>query len=70
MTKATLIKANISLGLAHRFRGSVHYHHGRKHGREGAVREELRILHLLPKEEKSRLSSRQLGEESPSPPPQ
>jgi hypothetical protein len=28
MTKATLIKENISLGLAYRFRGLVHYHHG------------------------------------------
>ena len=28
MTKATLSE----LGLAYSFRGSVHYHHGRKHG--------------------------------------
>ena len=28
MTKVTLIKGNISLGLAYRFRGSVHYHPG------------------------------------------
>jgi hypothetical protein len=32
MTKATFIKENISLGLAYSFEGSVHYHHGRKHG--------------------------------------
>ena len=32
MMKATLIKANISLGLAYSFRGSVHCYHGRKHG--------------------------------------
>jgi hypothetical protein len=32
MTRASLIKGNISLGLACRFRGSVHYQHGRKHG--------------------------------------
>lgn len=30
--KATLIKANISLGLAYSSRGLVHYHHSRKHG--------------------------------------
>jgi hypothetical protein len=28
MTKASLIKENIYLGLAYRFRGSVHYHQG------------------------------------------
>jgi hypothetical protein len=42
MTEATLIKANISLGLAYSFRGSVHYHHDRKqgsrHAGEGAER--------------------------------
>ena len=31
MTKATLIKENISLGLAYSFRDLVHYHHGGKH---------------------------------------
>jgi hypothetical protein len=51
MTKATLIKANISLGLAYSFRVSVHYHHGRKHGSTQAdtVVEEPRVLHLDPK---------------------
>jgi hypothetical protein len=47
MTKMTLIKANTSLGLTYRFRGSVHYHHGRKHGsiQAGMVLEkELRVL--------------------------
>jgi hypothetical protein len=37
------------LGLAYRFRGSVHYHHGGKHGsiQAGLVLEkELRDLHL------------------------
>jgi hypothetical protein len=29
---ATLIKGNISLGLAYSFRGLVHYHHGGEHG--------------------------------------
>jgi hypothetical protein len=32
MTKATLIKENIELGLAYSFGGLVHYHHGGKHG--------------------------------------
>ena len=32
-TKATLINENIQLGLTYSFRGSVHYHHGRKHGK-------------------------------------
>jgi hypothetical protein len=32
MTKATLMKENISLGLAYSFRGLVHYHHSGKHG--------------------------------------
>ena len=31
MTKATCVKDSISLGLAYRFRGSVHWHPGRKH---------------------------------------
>jgi hypothetical protein len=51
MTKATPIKNNISLGLAYRFRGSVHYHQSRKHGsiQAGMVLEkELRVLHLYP----------------------
>ena len=32
MATAALIKENISLGLTYSFRGSVHYHHGGKHG--------------------------------------
>jgi hypothetical protein len=32
MTKATLTKDNVYLELAYGLRGSVHYHHGRKHG--------------------------------------
>jgi hypothetical protein len=32
MTKATLTKANISLGLAYSSRALVHYHHSGKHG--------------------------------------
>jgi hypothetical protein len=36
------------MGLAYRFRGSVYYHHGGKHGSVQAdlVLEELRVLHL------------------------
>lgn len=32
MTKTALRKESISLGLAYRFRGLVHCHHGREHG--------------------------------------
>jgi hypothetical protein len=48
MTKTTLINDNISLGLPYRFRDSVHYHHGGKHGTVQAdkVLEEQRVLHL------------------------
>ena len=48
---ATLKKANISLGLVYKFRGSVHYRHGRKHDRVQAdmvLGKELRVLHLDP----------------------
>jgi hypothetical protein len=36
------------LGLAYRFRGSVHYHQGRNvaASRAGMVQAELRVLHL------------------------
>jgi len=46
MTKTTLIKDNIQLGLAYRFRGSVHYPHGGKHGsmQAGMELEESRVL--------------------------
>jgi hypothetical protein len=49
MTKAAFLKNNISLVLAYSFRGSVHYHHGRKHGSMQAdmvLEKELRVLHL------------------------
>jgi hypothetical protein len=49
MTKAISIKDNITLEVAYRFSGSVHYHHGGKHGSIQAVMElekELRVLHL------------------------
>jgi hypothetical protein len=51
MTTEILIKENISLGLAYSFRGSVHYHHGGKHGSMQAdivLQRQLRILHLDP----------------------
>jgi hypothetical protein len=73
MTKITLIKANISLGLDYSFRGSVHYHHDRKHGSEQVdmvLEEKLRILHLDLEASRRVLSSRQLGGGSQSPPPQ
>jgi hypothetical protein len=39
------------LGLAYSFRGSVHHHHGRKHGSAKAdiVLESQRVLHLDPR---------------------
>jgi hypothetical protein len=48
MTEATLVKNNISLGLAYSFRGLVHYRHLGKQGSLQAdmVVEELRVLHL------------------------
>jgi len=49
MTTATLIKANIYLGLAYSRRGSVHHHHGRRHGSTQAdvvLERELWVLHL------------------------
>jgi hypothetical protein len=62
MTKKTLIKDNISLELAYRFRGSVHYHHGGKHGSVQADvgLEEPKVLHFDPKANR-RLASRKLG---------
>ena len=65
MIKATLIK-DIYLGLAYRFRGSVHYSHGWKHEsvQEGMVLEELRVLHLVLKVNRRRLAFRQLGDSS------
>jgi hypothetical protein len=45
------------LGLAYSFRGSVHYHQGRKHGSLQAdmVLEELRVLQLDLKAARRRL---------------
>ena len=44
---------------AYRFRGSVHFHHGRKHGSvqaDTALEKELRVLHLDPTAARRRLS--------------
>jgi hypothetical protein len=51
MTKSIFKKENIELGLDYSFRGSVHYHHGRKHVSVHAdmVLEGQRHLHLDPK---------------------
>jgi hypothetical protein len=51
MTKATLIKENIELGLAYSFRGVVHYHQGGKHGSmqvDMVLEKKLRVLDLDP----------------------
>jgi hypothetical protein len=48
------------LGLAYSFRGSVYYHHGRKHGSVPAdmvLEKELRVLHFDLKAAKRRFSS-------------
>jgi hypothetical protein len=62
MTKTSLIKENINLRLAYSFRGSVHYHHGRKHGTMQAdlVLEALKgpiVLYLDLKAARRRVSS-------------
>ena len=59
MTKATLVKENIELGLAYSFRGLVHYQYGGKQGRVQAdlVPEILKILHLDHQETEKGLSS-------------
>ena len=59
MTMATLIKENISLGMAYSYRDSVHCN-GRKHGSIQAdmvLEKELRVLHLDSKAARKRLSS-------------
>jgi hypothetical protein len=60
------------LGLVYRFRSSVHYHQGRKHGsiQAGMALEELRVLHLVSegKQEKTGFQqARRKFSESPSP---
>jgi hypothetical protein len=47
MCLAILIKENTSLGVAYRFRGLVHYTHGKKYGSIQAdmmLEKELRVL--------------------------
>ena len=46
------------MGLAYRFRGLVHYHHGMKHGsiQAGMALEELRVLHLDPTSQQKTVS--------------
>ena len=64
MTKATPIKESISLGLTVSVYGSVHYHHGRKHGSMQAdmvLKKEKRALHFHLKAASRILTSRQLG---------
>ena len=70
MTVTAPIRDNISLELIYSFRGPVHYHHGRKHGSVQAdmALEEPKVLHLHCKEARNRLSHRQLGKGSQSPP--
>jgi hypothetical protein len=57
MTKATLTKESIKLGLPYRFKGAVYYHHGVKHGNMQADMKELRVLNLDPKEARKKRSS-------------
>jgi hypothetical protein len=59
MTKATLTKDNIKLGLPYRFSPLSSW---QEHGsiQSGMVQEELRVLHLVPKANRRRLASRQL----------
>ena len=64
MTKTTFIRDNISLGLAYRFRGLVHYHYDRKHGSIQAdmvLEKELRFLHLDPTAASRETDSSTLG---------
>jgi hypothetical protein len=52
MIKSTLIKENVSLGLAYSVRGLVHYNHGRKLGgmqADTVLEKWLRALHSDPK---------------------
>jgi len=58
VTTATLIKENVQLRLAYRFRGLVHYYHGREHDSmpiEMVLEKELRVLYLDLKAARRRL---------------
>ena len=62
VTKATVLKVNIYLGLAYSFKYLVYYHYSRKHGSMKAammLKKELRILHLHEKAGRKKLSSSQ-----------
>ena len=62
MTKATLIKAEF-IWVSNRFRGSIQYHHCKRHASIQAdmmLEKKLRVLHLVRKLSR-RLSPRQLG---------
>jgi hypothetical protein len=58
------------LGLAYWLWGSIHYHHGGKHGsiQAGMVLKELKVLHLVLKASRKRLAPMWLGGGSQSPP--
>ena len=62
MPEENSCKGSIYLGLAYSFRVSVHYHQGREHGsiQASMVKEELRVLHLVPKANRGSLVSRKL----------
>jgi len=65
MTKATLNKGNIYLGLAYCFRDSVHYHPGGKHGCVLVYMVLESVLYLNPKAaQKETCSHRQPGRAS------
>jgi len=50
MSKTTLIKGNIELGLAYKFRDSIHYHQGRNMAasRQSAEERAELVQHLNP----------------------
>jgi hypothetical protein len=54
------------LGLAYKFRGSVHYHQCRKYGsiQAGMVQELLKVPFLVPKTNRRRLASQELRKRS------
>jgi hypothetical protein len=63
MTKATLIKDNTLSGLAYWFCSSIHYHGGKQGSvQAGMVLKELRVLHLVLKAARKRLTPTWLGE--------
>jgi hypothetical protein len=68
-TKATLIRTTFHWGWLNRFRGSVHYYQGRKHGSIQAdmVLEELRGLHLVLKANRTVSHMARRGVSKPTP---